>query len=148
MGLDMYLEARRFNWTAEDGTVEAAVKTVYPEIEGFKVDYVIIEVAYWRKANQIHNWFVTNVQEGVDNCETYAVTLDQLKELRDLCKDVLANPDTAAEKLPSKSGFFFGDTAYDEWYFKDLERTIQQLDRILNDATLTKHWDFYYQGSW
>jgi len=148
MGLDMYLEARRFNWSHESGAVEAAVKTVYPEIADFKVNYVIIEAAYWRKANQIHKWFVDNVQEGKDDCGSYYVTPAQLEELRDLCKKALADQDSAPSLLPTQSGFFFGDTAYDEWYFKDLERTVTQLDRILNDAALLEHWDFYYHSSW
>ena len=26
-------------------------------------------VAYWRKANAIHSWFVENCQDGVDECQ-------------------------------------------------------------------------------
>ena len=44
------------------------------------------EIIYWRKANAIHKWFVENVQEGVDDCGEYEVTVEQLTELRDLCK--------------------------------------------------------------
>jgi hypothetical protein len=44
------------------------------------------EVCYWRKANQIHKWFVDNVQGGVDDCGEYLVTEDELDELRELCK--------------------------------------------------------------
>ena len=29
---------------------------------------IIEQVGYWRKANQIHNWFVENVQDGEDDC--------------------------------------------------------------------------------
>ena len=47
------------------------------------------EVAYWRKANAIHNWFVNNVQEGVDDCGYYKVTRDQLKELLRICHKVM-----------------------------------------------------------
>lgn len=45
-------------------------------------------VGYWRKANQIHNWFVENVQYGNDDCGIYEVTKDQLEELLDLCYTV------------------------------------------------------------
>ena len=38
------------------------------------------EVGYWRKANQIHKWFVDNVQDGVDDCGEYKVTKEQLIE--------------------------------------------------------------------
>lgn len=46
------------------------------------------EVGYWRKANQIHNWFVENVQNGVDDCERYEVSEDDLQKLLTICKKV------------------------------------------------------------
>lgn len=49
------------------------------------------EVAYWRKANAIHNWFVCNVQNGNDDCGTYEVKKEQLEKLLDTCKKVLKN---------------------------------------------------------
>ena len=48
-------------------------------------------VGYWRKANQIHNWFVENVQDGLDDCGTYEVTKAQLINLLNVCKEVKAN---------------------------------------------------------
>ena len=48
------------------------------------------EVGYWRKANQIHNWFVENIQNGVDDCNYHReVTEEDLRELLDICKRVL-----------------------------------------------------------
>lgn len=50
------------------------------------------EVGYWRKANQIHNWFVENIQDGVDDCGYHReVREDDLKELLDICQTVLKN---------------------------------------------------------
>ena len=50
------------------------------------------EVGYWRKANQIHSWFVNNVQDGVDDCEYHhEVTKEILEELLSICKNVLAS---------------------------------------------------------
>src|SRR5690606_27196657 len=65
------------------------------------------EVAYWRKANHIHNWFVENVQGGVDNCEPFEVTKDKLQELLNLCQLVYTNKDKAKELMPTSGGFFF-----------------------------------------
>ena len=48
-------------------------------------------VGYWRKANQIHCWFVENVQDGIDDCGTYEVTEKQLVELLNTCKEVKAH---------------------------------------------------------
>lgn len=48
------------------------------------------EVGYWRKANQIHNWFVENIQNGVDDCDYHReVREEDLLELLDVCKTVL-----------------------------------------------------------
>ena len=100
------------------------------------------EFAYWRKANQIHNWFVENIQEGKDDCGTYQVSGRKLKELVNLCKEVLQNFKQAEELLPTREGFFFGSTAYDEDYYEDLHNTIEQLKDIDDE-------DIYeYTSSW
>ena len=49
-----------------------------------------IEICYFRKANAIHNWFVQNVQNGIDDCGFYKVTKEQLKVLLGLCNEVLS----------------------------------------------------------
>ena len=50
------------------------------------------EVGYWRKANHIHNWFVENVQDGVDDCAYHdEVTKEDLEELLHICEFVLNN---------------------------------------------------------
>jgi len=49
------------------------------------------------------------------------------------------------EILPPTEGFFFGEYEYDEWYFKELKNTIDQLNRILDKF---KDWDIHYQSSW
>lgn len=47
-------------------------------------------VAYWRKANAIHKWFVFNIQDDEDDCEYHReVTKEDLEELRDICKKIL-----------------------------------------------------------
>lgn len=53
-----------------------------------RVSYVIEEVAYWRKANAIHHWFVENCQGGEDDCREAWVRKEQIQELVDLCKQV------------------------------------------------------------
>ena len=42
----------------------------------------------WRKANQIHSWFVNNVQNGNDDCGDYEVSKDNLESLLSVCKAV------------------------------------------------------------
>lgn len=100
MGLDMYLYAVQYiggydyddHAKAEKKKALAIRKLVgVPENKGYTASSVTVksQVAYWRKANQIHHWFVENVQDGVDECRSFECTLDQLKELRALCQKVL-----------------------------------------------------------
>lgn len=98
------------------------------------------EKGYWRKANQIHTWFVHNIQGGKDDCEPYKVTGEQLLALKDLCLHVIETKDVM--KLPTQSGFFFGSTEYGDGYYEDLEETV----RILNGVDRNK--TYYYQSSW
>lgn len=184
MGLDMYLERRSYvkNWEhtppEERHSVRVLRNGAECSIKPDRVSYVIEQVAYWRKANQIHKWFVDNAQSGDDNGEPHEVTRAELQELVDLCKQVLASVETvpgtvhdgtqfhadgrvepithegvviaqaglAAQLLPTQSGFFFGGTAYDEYYLEDLRNTIAQLEPILaienDDAT------YEYTASW
>ena len=105
------------------------------------------EVAYWRKANAIHNWFVENVQAGVDDCGCYKVSKNQLEELLSKCRLVNENPTNAYEYLPTVDGFFFGSTTYDEWYLKDIKNTIQSLTKILEETDFDKQM-IVYRSSW
>jgi hypothetical protein len=160
MGLDMYLKGKRYlsSYNDQDKPVKNAVnKAVFGE--DFELDtsvdsdrqivinQVEAEVAYWRKANAIHQWFVDNVQEGVDECQESYVTREQLQELLDICNQVLANKKKAAELLPPQAGFFFGSTIIDDWYMNDVQFTADRLTELLTDEKW-KHWDFYYQASW
>lgn len=104
--------------------------------------YIEIPYAYWRKANAIHKWFIGLLPEGEeDRCQKIYVSGKKLLELKELCEQVLADHDKASELLPTQEGFFFGSTEYDEWYFKDLEATIEQLKDVKPDE------DFIYQAS-
>lgn len=51
---------------------------------------IMEEVGYWRKANQIHNFFVENVQGGEDDCSYHnECTKEILEDLLDRCYKVL-----------------------------------------------------------
>lgn len=106
------------------------------------------EVAYWRKANAIHQWFVDNVQDGKDDCRVHReLTKSDLLKLRDLAHEVYTNQDLAEELLPTQSGFFFGSTSYDDWYIQDIINTIGQIDSILKTTDFNTE-ALYYVSSW
>ena len=101
MGLDMYLSARKHiaktDWNKMDhdsdtkysdatlpqwdNVIEAAGMNDLVDRESIYGLDVSVNVAYWRKANQIHNWFVTNVQRGEDDCGEYYVSREKLSQL-------------------------------------------------------------------
>jgi hypothetical protein len=154
MGLDMYLSAKKYMskyFDPADSDKIASINEVFG-VEGdedgdYGAQEVTFRVAYWRKANAIHKWFVNRVQNGQDDCNEYHVTREQLTQLRDLCRETLTHRGKADELLPTASGFFFGSTHYDEWYWQDIEHTATRIDKILNDPAFVKS-DFYYQSSW
>jgi hypothetical protein len=150
MGLDMYLNAKRYLYTYRTDTSDKQIAENVGTILGVpkesgEVKSVVVEAGYWRKANAIHQWFVNNVQEGDDDCGNYYVDRDTLVSLRNTCQEVIADPDSAKDKLPTTSGFFFGDTSYSEYYFDDLKRTVEIIDNCLK---FSEDWDFEYHSSW
>jgi len=152
MGLDMYLNKRIYiGANYEHRNVKGAIEITEGDdnkpikINLSKVSEITERAAYWRKANQIHRWFVEKIQNGVDDCGDYYVSKEQLKELVDTCEAVLADKDKASELLPSQPGFFFGGTEYDEYFFQDLENTIEQIKPLLED---TGRGDYEYTSSW
>lgn len=163
MGLDMYLrvdefvsgydfrgekEVERFNNILRATGLSSS--DVPPDSPFMTIK---VNVAYWRKANAIHHWFVQQCQEGRDECQETEVSREDLTRLRDASKTALDafNSDdleAAGELMPPTSGFFFGSTALDEWYASDLKNTVEQLDRVLSSETLKGHDWFIYQSSW
>jgi hypothetical protein len=156
MGLDMYLRASKYVSGWEHGGKESKAQyahllqqiglpdNICPESPSATIN---VTVAYWRKANAIHKWFVDNCQDGKDECQDSYVKREQLVELRDLCKSVLNDISQADGKLPPQSGFFFGSTTIDNDYKEDLGGTISQLNRILDDERLAG-FSFIYHSSW
>ncbi len=150
MGLDMYLNRHvycgehTYNENAQPPIINIA------GVNPMKVKSIVEEAIYWRKANAIHRWFVSNVQVGLDNCGTYYVGREQLQALLDTVKQVLEAHDTetAMNLLPPQPGFLFGSTEVDSWYWEDLERTKTNLEAILAVPDDEDRGDYYYHSSW
>lgn len=92
-GLDMYLTRKIFIGAEYEhrgitGVIDIRGNGKQIPINLNKVHYIEESVGYWRKANQIHKWFVDNVQEGEDDCKEYYVSKQKLKELLTLCEEV------------------------------------------------------------
>lgn len=156
MGLDMYLRAHKYASAyefspEEDKRLVALVTqaTGITPVEHTPSVMIDVTVAYWRKANHVHQWFVENCQGGRDECQEAYVGKEQLAALYTLCEEILEDPSKGPGLLPTQSGFFFGSTEYDEDYLNDVRDTRDQLKRIFDDPALRdSSIDFIYQSSW
>ena len=72
---------------------------------------IMDQVGYWRKANEIHNWFVENVQDGEDDCCYHReVTKQVLEKLLDVCNKVLASCKLVNGKI--ENGYNFDENGH------------------------------------
>lgn len=153
MGLDMYLNAKRYlsAHDDQDKPIRNQLHTMLFGIDyddsNISVNEVSAEVMYWRKTNSIHNWFVENVQDDEDNCKEYYVGREQLRSLLETCNKVIADNSLAESLLPTQSGCFFGAQEYDEWYFRDIHGTAERISELLTEPKWN-NWEFYYRASW
>jgi len=177
MGLDQYL-------ITNSKAMSMAINKVDEEAPEYGANWVKYRaetgiVAEWRKANQIHKWFVHNVQDSKDDCGYYEVEPEQLEELLEAVNEVLGSTklvkgwircgytydhnmnkvyntregmvledsSTARRLLPTQEGFFFGGTAYDQYYWEDLESTKAQLEAILETVEENEErWGWQFKG--
>lgn len=111
-------------------------------------------VVYWRKANAIHNWFVTECQDGVDKCQETEVSPEALAHLAKIAAEALdayneGDLDRAAETLAPTAGCFFGSTEVDEWWAMQAQRTAIEVEAaVRNCVARPGKVRFIYQSSW
>lgn len=183
MGLDMYLSkktyVKRWSFQNPEEVFEVSVKksgVTYPNIKTERVSYITEEIMYWRKANQIHGWFVTNCEEVIEDVK-YRVSREDLQSLLETCKQVLDilngasktttqvvggwkngkeykvdvevyDTEDVLELLPPTQGFFFGSDEIDEWYKQNIEETIQVLEEELKSDNKDDYPEYEYYASW
>lgn len=123
MGLDMYLyrnldpNGNVLNITPQDEFNTDAFTKLLKRATTSNSPYlrptISVNVASWRKANAIHQWFISHCADDVDNCQDIEVSLEDLHELKDTCERILNAPNDInlmERLLPTQDGFFFGDT--------------------------------------
>lgn len=183
MGLDMYLSKKTYvkNWSHQPVEEQHSVEVkkggvIHPDINPERVSYIVEEVMYWRKANQIHGWFCNHTQELHDNV-LYSVEREQLAQLLEDCKKVLKilnkskkkpaqvvggwkggkeymvdievydEVDEVLEILPPTQGFFFGSDEIDDYYKEDIVDTIKFLEEELSKED-SGSVSYEYYASW
>jgi hypothetical protein len=126
--------------------------------ENFHWLSIFEDVGCWRKANQIHSFFVRECQNGEDNCQLTRISEYKLNKLMSLCKQAITYKEVylndgiiqgkpLEEILPTADGFFFGGTEFDEWYFQDIEETIEILTKVLKETDFETQ-TIFYRASW
>jgi hypothetical protein len=172
MGLDMYLQKRSYlkNWEHMDKselhtvTVKRGSKK-RPDIKPERVSYVIEEVAYWRKFNALHGWFVNNLADGVDNCQEVFVseenfvglydtllkvqkTLNNANVVETVHKDWNGDDHTVKTfdcenelnelDFAPTEGFFFGSQDIDSYFKEAVDETVKVIEDILAEIEENK----------
>lgn len=158
MGLDMYLTAKIYLSDYANSDKEQKAKDFLNDLKfsdkiNLNFRYIEAEIGYWRKANQIHSWFVENCGDGVDDCRPYFVSQDKLEDLLKIINNILEEKNLEkqhkliGEHLEPKSGFFFGSLNIDEFYFDDLKYTKDLIEKIFEDPFFENAY-IYYHASW
>ena len=150
MGLDMYLSKKTYlkNWEHREDKHRVVVTTndqTRVDIKPERITHVEEEIMYWRKMNAIHNWFVQNCQDGIDECQDTHVTIEELDTLATICEKVIRDKDPSL--LPTQGGFFFGSTDYDEYYWQEVEETAKVLREEIKNNQI-EYPEYIYQSSW
>jgi hypothetical protein len=165
MGLDMYLYKKTYvkNWEHNPAELQHQIEVkkngvVRDDIKPSRINYIVEEVAYWRKFNALHGWFVQHCGGGVDECQDIYVSEESMLELLNGLKEVskglsVGNVNIGQDFLPPTQGFFFGSGDIDEYYIDCVNSTIEIIEGLLKENEQSKEHglysgDFYYHASW
>lgn len=171
MGLDMYLTKKTYvkNWEHQlpkEKHEITVLKGGKPKqgIKPERISYIEEEIAYWRKFNALHAWFVDECGGGEDNCQPIYIPVEKLEEVLGILKQVKEKLDNSklvkktiktwngesveidvyeceeeVTKLFSpQSGFFFGSTEINEWYKNDVINSIEVFEVLLEELEETR----------
>ena len=145
MGLDMYLTRKvyvgaEYEHRKVTGKVEIKVGKEKLNIDFHKISEISEKVGYWRKANQIHSWFVKNVQDGEDNCQEAYVSKEQLEELKSLCEKIINSTKLVPDKVHNGTSYK-GNEVIEHW----------EDGMVLEDSTMAEEFlptqDGFFFGS-
>ncbi len=88
------------------------------------------DIGYFRKVNFLVKYFADEGM-GVEQQRPFEITREQVEQLLVRCKLVLFDPILAPIFLPTISGFFFGNTEYNDYYFQDVKEVEEYLEHTL-----------------
>ena len=164
MGLDMYFYARKTTYKSFSKWDNSgrANEVNYPEDLKTFSDYIYdrnfksvqtetsYQIGYFRKFNALHSYIVKTFANGIDNCQDiilYKEDVEQIKKVLDEVLNAHQQVEKAKELLPTQSGFFFGGTDYDEFYFEDVKDAADLMQSFLDNFDF-ENYQLVYQASW
>ena len=164
MGLDMYFYARKTTYKSFSkwDNPDRANEVNYPEDLKTFSDYIYdrnfksvqtetrYQIGYFRKFNALHSYIVKTFADGTDNCQDIILYKKDVEKIKKVLDDVLnahQQVEKAKELLPTQSGFFFGGTDYDEFYFEDVKDAADLMQSFLDNFDFESY-QLVYQASW
>lgn len=131
MGLDMFLNAKKYLWTDYDKPEKKIME------DGLELKEKIYEIGYWRKHPNLHGYIVQNFANGEDNCREIELGVDELKQIIKAVR---------GKTLPHTQGFFFGSS--DNASIKeDITILTKALDWVKKEEKNVSRY-VVYQASW
>ena len=104
------------------------------------------KIGYFRKVNFLVKFFE---KKGFDvsNQTPLVIKKEDAEELLYRCEEVLLDRSKGPELLPTMSGFFFGSTDYDNYYYDDVEAVRDYVkDKLLPEFdTLEEEENIYFE---
>jgi hypothetical protein len=118
----------------------------------FKEGYEQIKLAYFKKFNALHKWAINSCvyleeDSEEDNCVPLYLTIEKLKQLKDICNRVLADHSLAKDEFPTCNEFLFDSQEYDKYYFSDVLNLYNNLIIIINHHEQLDNpddWQYFY----
>ena len=100
-------------------------------------------IGYFRKVNFLVKFFEERGFD-VENQTPLEISKEQAEELLERCEEVLKDNSKGPELLPTMSGFFFGNTDYNSYYYKDVksvrdyikETLLPEFDTLKDDESI------------
>lgn len=135
MGLDQYIYISKEELEEDYYEVLGeATENEYGDVF-YDEESVLTEIAYFRKSNWLHGYFDRLCEERIgheiEDCEYFVFSKHDLHTLLEIVRDVIATDSIAYAEdwLPPQSGFFFGSTAIDDYYFEDLQDFVDTMEQ-------------------
>ena len=108
------------------------------------------QIGYFRKFNALHSYIVKTFADGIDECQEILLYKEDVEQIKKVLDDVLnahQQVEKAKELLPTQSGFFFGGTDYDEYYFEEAKVAADLMQSFLDNFDFDKY-QLIYEASW